>query len=426
MVTEEQRILRTSDMASGLAGSEILKIAAEIRSMTAEGRKICNLTVGDFSPTEFRIPQVLEEAIARQYKNGQTNYPPSDGVPELRKAVQACYKKWFDLDYAEKSVLVAGGARPLIYGMYLAVVDPGDLVVYPTPSWNNQHYVHMTGARGVEVPCHPQDSFLPTRELLKDKLRGARLLSLNSPLNPTGTAFSKEALTGICELVIEENLRRSSTERPLYIIYDHIYWMLTFGSTTHVNPVSLVNAIRPYVVFVDGISKAFAATGVRVGWAVGPEDLIERMSAIAGHVGAWAPRPEQLASAELLNQQTEIDRYHDIMKAGVQARLESLYSRITALGKEGHPVFAIEPMGAIYLTARFNLFGKTTPDGTKLLTNESIRRYLLQDAQLGIVPFQAFGHEGDTGWFRLSVGAVSLKDIDEAMTRLRSSLGRLS
>lgn len=416
---------RVSTMAGGLVGSEILKIAADIRAMVAEGQAVCNLTVGDFNPVEFRIPEFLEQDITRQYQKGQTNYPPSDGVMELRKAVQQFYSEWLHLQYPEKSIIVTGGARPVIYGIYRAVVDPGEKVVYPTPSWNNNHYVHMVGAKGVAVPCSVHTSFLPTRDLLKDAIRDAVLLSLNSPLNPTGTAFTREALEGICDLVLEENRRRGKGAKPLYVMYDQVYWMLTFGKTDHYNPVSLRPEMAPYVIFVDAISKSFAATGVRVGWSVGPQDVIERMSAILGHVGAWAPRAEQLASSELLLRSGEIIKYHQSMKTGVQSRLELLYKSLMAMKSAGLTVNAIEPMGAIYLTAQFDLIGKNRPGGGVFSTNEDIRQYLLHEAQVAVVPFQAFAHAEQSGWFRLSVGAVSLNDIETMVPKLKAALEKI-
>jgi aspartate aminotransferase len=416
---------RVSAMAAGLIGSEILKIAGDIRAMTAEGKQICNLTVGDFSPSEFRIPRFLEENIRAAYERGETNYPPSDGMLVLRKAILGFYERRLGLRYPLESVLVTGGSRPGIYATYAAIVDPGDPVVYPVPSWNNNHYCHLTGAAGRPVVCTREDSFLPTRALLAEAVRGARLLAVNSPLNPTGTAFSRSVLEGICDLVLAENARRSKGERPLYLMYDMVYWMLTFGGTVHTDPVSLRPAMAPYTIYVDGISKPFAATGVRVGWTVGPTDITARMAAILGHVGAWAPRAEQVASARLLSADDQINGYHALMKRGVQERLDALFAGLARLRDNGHPVDAIPPMGAIYLSARFALNGRKTPSGAVLQTNEDIRQYLLQSAGLAIVPFQAFGATDDSGWFRLSVGSVSLKDIAAVLPRLQSSLDAL-
>ncbi len=139
-------------MARGLVGSEILRIAAEIRELTAQGRKVCNLTVGDFSPREFPIPDGAGRgASSPRSQAGETNYPPSDGVLELRKSVQRFYERALGLKYPLEGIVIAGGARPIIYGTYRSVLDAGDTVIYPVPSWNNNHYAHMMGAKDIVV-----------------------------------------------------------------------------------------------------------------------------------------------------------------------------------------------------------------------------------------------------------------------------------
>jgi len=418
---------RVSAMAAGLIGSEILKIAAEIRTMVRDGATICNLTVGDFDPKQFPIPGRLRDEITRALANGETNYPPSDGVLELRQAVQAYYRRELGLNYPVESILVVGGARPAIYGVYRSVVDPGDRVVYPLPSWNNNHYVHQLGAVGVPIPCPSTNRFLPTASDLAPALPGARLVCLNSPLNPSGTAFAADALREICDAIVAENRRREGTrERPLFLMYDQIYWPLCVGDTRHVTPPELVPEIARYTILVDGISKAFAATGLRVGWAVGPVDVIERMGAILGHVGAWAPRAEQVATAVFLEDQAARAAYRDTIVNGIRCRLDALHRGLERMRELGLPVETLPPMGAIYLTARIHPFGKTTADGTVLRTNDEVRRWILKDAQIGVVPFQAFGVPEESGWFRLSVGAASEAAITAAMPRLEAALGSLA
>ncbi|HLU39128.1 MAG TPA: aminotransferase class I/II-fold pyridoxal phosphate-dependent enzyme [Planctomycetota bacterium] len=417
---------RVGRMAHGLIGSEILKIAAEIRALQRAGRSICNLTVGDFDPAQFPIPTRLREAIVAAYGRGETNYPPSDGVLALREAVQRFYRRELGIDYPLGSVLIASGARPIIHAAYAAVCDPGDKVVYPVPSWNNNHYTHMVGAEPVPIPCAPTTRFLPTRAQIEAALPGARLVCINSPLNPTGTAIDPEELRGICKSIVAENeARERRGERPAFLLYDQIYFMLRVGDTVHATPPALVPEMARYTIFVDGISKAFASTGVRVGWGVGPVDVIERMSAIVGHVGAWAPRAEQIATAELLDDTTAIGEYILPFRAGIQERLVRLHDGLEEMGRSGLPVEALPPMGAIYLTARIAPFGRRTPDGIALQTNEDIRRYLLEAAGVGVVPFQAFGCSGEDGWFRLSIGAVGLAEIDAALPRLAHALRQL-
>jgi aspartate aminotransferase len=251
------------------------------------------------------------------------------------------------------------------------------------------------------------------------------LLALNSPLNPTGTAFTAESLGAICDLVLEENARRDPGEGPLYVLYDHVYWQLTFGDVEHVNPVSLRPEMAPYTILVDGISKAFAATGMRVGWVVAPAPVIKVMENVLTHVGTWAPRAEQIATAQLLDRPEEVASFRHALITGVQQRLTLLYSTIQEFKAAGHAVDAAEPMGAIYLSARFDLRGRVARNGNRLASHDDVRRWLLEEAGMAVVPFDAFGSSTDEGWFRLSVGAVSVADIQAALPRLRAGLESL-
>lgn len=412
-----------SDLARGVAGSEILRIAGEIRALQARGNPVCNLTIGDFDPKNFPIPEGLLAATCEALATGQTNYPPAEGILPLREEVVKLYARDLGLTYPVESVVIAAGARPLLYGTYRTLVDPGDAAIYPVPTWNNNHYVHLSGSRGIPIPVSAGTNFFPTPDQIRPHIAGARLLILNSPLNPTGTAISKRALTDLTAMVVEENRRRDSEgrRRPLYLVYDQVYWTLTFGRTEHHTPVGLVPESAPYVVFLDAISKAFCATGMRVGWGVMPPPIRQRMSDILGHVGAWAPKAEQAAVAAFLSRPEAVYAFRATVRKKLEERLEALYKGVMAMKKDGFPVDAVEPQGAIYLSVRFDLVGRTVR-GVSVKTNDDTRRLLLEEAGLGVVPFQAFGFAGDTGWFRLSVGAVSMEDIAAAFPRLRAML----
>jgi aspartate aminotransferase len=417
---------RLSTMAQGLQGSEILKIAAEIRALVARGQKVCDLTVGDFAPRYFPIPSRLRDLIREALDRGETNYPPSNGLPALREAVRRLFARELGLEYPLESVLVAGGSRPLIYGLFRTVLDPGDRVVYPVPSWNNNHYAHMVGAVSVPLLSRAEDRFMPTRGAIQEALPGARLFCLNSPLNPSGTVIAPASLLGISEAILEENRTRAQRgEKPLFLMYDQVYWMLCFGGASHVTPPELVPEMARYTILVDGISKGFAATGLRVGWAVGPTDLIARMSSILGHVGAWAPRAEQAATAIFLDEPGEIRAFRETFSHQVKLRLDRLHSGLQELKSRGLPVESIPPEAAIYLTARIHPFGRRTPSGEMLTSNEAVRRFLLESAGIGVIPFEAFGAPADDGWFRLSVGAVDQPEIDSALGRLQNALSSL-
>jgi aspartate aminotransferase len=407
-----------SGMARGLIGSEILRIASEIRTAISAGQKITNFTVGDFSSREFPIPDRLRDGTLRALAAGETNYPPSDGVLRLREAVREFWRDRLQLDIPLESIVVAGGSRPVIYASYRAVVEPGDTVVYPVPSWNNNHYCHLVGARGVALETDPEHGFLPTAASLEPLLKTARLIALNTPLNPAGTVLSPDEVRRISEAVVEENRRRDrAREKPLYLLYDQVYWMLTFGEARHALPVHAVPEVSRYTIFVDGISKSFAATGVRVGWCIGPRAVIAAIRDTLGHVGAWAPRAEQVATAELLRDRPAMDAYLREHKGRLQQRLDRLHEGFSRMSADGLPVRDIPPQGAIYLSVHFDLIGKRG-----FRTNDQVRKYLLDEAGFAVVPFQAFGLRGENGWFRLSVGAVSVQDIDEALPRVEQAL----
>ena len=405
-------------MSRGLVGSEILRIASEIRAAVSAGQKIANFTVGDFASREFPIPDRLRDGTLKALAAGETNYPPSDGVLRLREAVREFWRDRLQIEVPLECIVIAGGSRPVIYAAYRALVEPGDLVVYPVPSWNNNHYCHLVGANGVAVETDPEHGFLPTAETLRPHLRDARLIALNTPLNPAGTVLSPDEVRRICEAVVEENRRRNRhSDKPLYLLYDQVYWMLTFGDARHELPVRAVPQVAPYTVFVDGISKSFAATGVRVGWCIGPRAVIAASKDILGHVGAWAPRAEQVATAELLRDAPAMDAYLREHKGRLQARLDLLHAGFTRMAKAGLPVRDIPPQGAIYLSVQFDLIGRRG-----LRTNDQVRKYLLDEAGFAVVPFQAFGLQGENGWFRLSVGAVSIRDIEESLPRVEAAL----
>ena len=420
---------RIGRMASHLQGSSILRIAGQVRALIAAGEPVVNLTVGDFSPAEFPVPAELVAFITEALQSGETNYPPSVGVPQLRAAVARFYQDRLGLGFGDNGILIAAGARPGIYAAYRVLVDPGDRVVFAVPSWNNMDYCHLVGAEPVTVPCDARSDFLPTAAALAPALRGARMLVLNSPVNPTGSAFDAQSLGEICDVVLEENARREAAgarERPLFVLYDQVYWMLTFGGTEHVHPIGVRPEMAPYTVYVDAISKSFAATGVRVGWVAGPDDVMRAVGDVLGHSGAWAPRAEQIATARLLADATLIERYHTEMLRAIKVRLDRLHDGLSAMRDEGLPVEVAEPTATIYLSARFALKGSRTPDGIVLRDDEAVRAYLLKRAGFAAVPFRAFGVTGETGWFRLSVGAVSVPQIDAVMPRLREAIAELA
>lgn len=416
---------KVSQMAENLKGSEIIKLAGDVKSKIAQGNKIFNLTIGDFDPTLFPIPTALKNEIITAYTNNETNYPAANGVEDLRVEVAEFLKTRQGLDYSPNSILISGGARPLIYALYQTIIDKNDTVLFPVPSWNNNHYTHLSGGKQQMIETHPENDFMPTAAELKPYIKEATMIALCSPLNPTGTTFTKEGLAEICQLVLEENHRRTVDEKPLYLLFDQIYWVLTYGETKHFDPVSLFPEMRDYTIYIDGISKAFAATGVRVGWAFGPQKVMDKMRAILSHVGAWSPKAEQVATANYLANKPEVDEYLNVFKKNIHKRLDAFYNGIIQLKDKGFQVDAIPPQAAIYLTVKFDLVGKTTKSGTKLESIADVTAYLLNNAHIAIVPFYAFGASTESPWYRLSVGTADFNEIPALFQLLENALNEL-
>jgi aspartate aminotransferase len=410
-----------SDMAGGMTASRILVIAYAVKAHIAAGGVVADFTVGDFAPSQFAVPPSLVQHTIDALHAGQTNYPPADGVPELRKAIRDHYARQLGLDYPVSSVVVGSGARPVLYALYRCLVNPGEKVLTPAPSWNNKNFCQLVGAQHVAVPARPEDGFMPTAAVLAPYIKDARLLVLNSPMNPAGTVFSKAQLIDLSDLVLAENARRiAAGERLLYVIYDHVYRMLAFGNAQHHTPVEVRPEMAAYTLFADAISKGFAATGLRVGWLVAPPAIAERVKSLMTHVGAWAPRPEQIATAKLLADEAAMADHLTGFCAALEVRLDRLYRAFSAWKAEGLPVDVIAPQGAIYLSVKFDLQGRPGfPD------EDTVRLWLLEEAGCAIVPFSAFGDRVNVGWVRFSVGAVSLEDIDACLARLEPALRKV-
>ena len=416
--------MKLSQLAETLNGSEIVKLGVEIRERIRKGERIYNFTVGDFDPAIFPIPKELEDAIVDAYRHHFTNYPAAEGNLDLRESIALFLRDHQALEYNLDEILVASGGRPLIYAIYRTLCDKGEKIIYAVPSWNNNHYTHFVEGEHVVIEARPENNFMPVAEDIKPLIGGAVLMALCSPQNPTGTTFSKKGLEDICDMVLEENRKRKG--KKLYVLYDQMYGHLTYGSIKHYDPVSLRPKMQEYTIYVDAISKAFAATGVRVGWGMGPAHIIGKMKAILSHIGAWAPMAEQKAVAKFLQNKDAISHYLAHFKNEVEVRLNKIYEGFMQLKREGFSVDAVAPEAAIYLTLKINLAGKRLPGGTILNNQSEITSYILQHAGLAVVPFYAFGADNNSPWYRLSVGTCKKEEIEEMIEKLRKALQQLS
>jgi aspartate aminotransferase len=414
-----------SQLAETLIGSEIVRLGGEIKEKIRQGAHIYNFTVGDFDPAIFPIPKELEQGIIEAYQKHYTNYPAAEGNLDLRETLSAFIQERQKLNYSINEIVVAAGGRPLIYTIFRTVCDKGDKVIYAVPSWNNNHYTHFIEGEHVVIETTEQTHFMPTADAIRPHIKNASLLSLCSPQNPTGTTFRKEELAAICDLVLEENNRRGPNEKKLYVMYDQMYWHLTYGSIQHHDPVSLRPAMKDYTIFIDAISKVFAATGVRVGWSMAPAALIQKMKLILTHMGAWAPMAEQKALAGFLSNQVAIDNYLQHFKAGLETRLKTIYQGFMQLKAAGMPIDCIAPEAAIYLTVKIDLQGKKRENGSVLETQAAVTSYLLDEASLALVPFYAFGAPANSPWYRLSVGTCKMEEIPVFLQKLEKAIQKL-
>ena len=402
---------------ASLKASMILRIVWQVRDLVASGHEVFNLTIGDFDPRYYPVPETIQEEVAKAYRDGYTNYQPADGALELREAIDEMYQRDFGLNYGPDAICIGSGARPPLYATYSMFVDEGDACVSFLPAWNNSYYSQLMNAEHHYVPTTASSNFHPTVEQVEAILPKVQLIVLNSPLNPTGTVIDPNVLEGISKAIVTENNRRKKTgRRPVMMLFDQVYWMLVADGYTHASPVQLVPEVAPYVVHIDAISKCFAATGLRVGWGVLPKELQPKMKALIGHMGAWAAHPEQIATAKFLRKPDLMQQYMKDMRAKVSIRLQLLYDGVMDMKQRGLPVDAIAPQGALYLSFYVGLIGE------RFTTNEDIRNFLLLEAGVAVVPFQAFDMPDENGWFRMSVGTCSLSDLTSALEKIESAV----
>jgi len=411
--------------ARGLQESGILKITRQVRAMIARGETVVNLTVGDFDPRYFPIPEKLARGIQDAVARGETNYPTPEGMLVLRQAISDYVARTAGVRYPVEAIVVCSGGRPVLYGAYRAIVNPGDKVLFSVPSWQNEAYSWLTGGESIVIESTRATGFQPTVDEFRPHLSEAAMLCICSPGNPTGTVMSEQQLGDILRAVVAENREREAKgRRPLFVLHDQMYGALVSKGQRHVYPAAVVPEAARYVISADGVSKAYAGTGLRLGWMLVAPAVGARIRDLLSNAGAWAPRPEQSAVAAFLADEAAIAEFRVQMDARLADRLNAMHEGFSALKKEGLPVDSINPQGAIYFSAQFRLHGKNV-DGRSIKTDEDIRMLLLERAGVAVVPFQAFGVRGETGWFRLSAGAVSMDEIHEMFPRLRTLLGEV-
>lgn len=414
--------MQLSNLANNITTSPILTFAASVNSKIAAGEKIYNLTVGDFNSNIYPIPSELKQGIKQAIDDNQTNYPGAVGMPKLRSGVRGVINKYCGVDIDENDILIASGSRPLIYATFKTLIDKGDKVLFPVPSWNNDYYTTLSEGCALTIETTAENNFMPTRDELLPHIQDATLLALCSPQNPTGTVLSKEQLIDICEVVVAENKRRGENQKPLYVMFDQVYWLMAFSDGVFYHALSVNPEMQQYAIFIDGLSKSFAGTGIRVGWATGPSEVIAKMRSFVAHIGAWAPKAEQVASGEYLSNLTQVDDFLKSFNAKLQIILEQLYDGFIDMKTAGLPVDSIKPEASIYLSIRMDLVGKTTKDGVLLDSVDKVQEFLLDEAKVAILPFSWFGATNNTNWYRISIGTCPPDAVDDILENIKNAI----
>jgi aspartate aminotransferase len=392
---------RLSKIGNGIIGSEIIKISQQIKEIS-KTKPVANLTIGDFDSKKWPIPERLKFFIQDAYNEDLTNYPASQGELDLRKSVSDYMKTKHDIDYSPEEILIGGGVRPLIYTIFKGTVNDGDSVIYPVPSWNNNHYSFLHNAVKDVIECKPKNSFFPSVMDIDVKIkRTTSLVCICSPQNPTGRVIDPEVLKGICDLIVNENNVRKNhiDSRPLYLFFDQIYSDLTQDGL-FVHPLTLCPEIKDYLICVDGVSKSLNATGIRVGWAFGPKDIIGKLTEIFSHIGAWAPKAEQNAVGKFMSETLpEFTHHTQNVTTKYKHITHSICDMFDKMKGKGFRVDCQRPEGGIYISVYLEY--------THSFANtEDYISYLINTCGLGIVPFEYFGSKENKGWFRISIGNI--------------------
>lgn len=419
-----------SDLANTIDYSEIIHLESYVQQQIAKGKTVCDLIIGDFDTKQFPMPKYLTEQIQQAYTNNHNDYPPLEGVLPLRKQIAKLTQQTSSVSYdPDIEILIASGARPLLYTAMLALVSAGEPVIYPVPSWNNMFYTDLCHGEHLPIETTAENNFLPTAQQISKHIKRARLITLCSPQNPNGTMFTKDELIAISELIVTENKRRESIgEKPVYLIYDQVYWLLTMQNSAHYLPSALCPDIKDYLIVVDAGSKAFAATGIRVGWAMGPKAIIAKMQVLLEHIGSMAPTAEQLAMSVLLEHNHYVQDYLSTFKRKIMTSIQVLHDGIQQMKQAGLPIDSVLPMAGIYISLKIDILHMLLPNGQTFSNSDDISRFLIDAAGLAIVPFSSFGCTSveSQSWFRAAVCAISPMDIQAALPRLQKALLSLS
>jgi aspartate aminotransferase len=394
-----------SHRADKIKPSPTLAIDAKAKAMKAKGIDIVNFGVGE---PDFDTPDNVKEAAIKAIREGFTKYTPVGGIDSLKDAVREKFRKDNNLDYTHEEIIVSCGAKHSLYNIAQALFSPGDEVLIPSPYWvSYPDQVLLNDAVPVFVETREADCFRIKPEVLQSRITGkTKAIILNSPSNPTGLTYGRRDLEGIAEVLLKHDL---------YVISDEIYEKLTYDGFEHASIASLDSGIKAKTIVVNGLSKSYAMTGWRIGYAAGPKEIIKAMTNIQSQSTSNPTSISQKAAVEALGgPQDSVG----IMRAEFDKRRKFLVHELNSLPG----VSCITPAGAFYAFPNTsNIYGRS--DGNRRITSSSdLALYLLEKANVALVPGEAFG---DDNYIRISY-ATSINEIQKGIDRIREALIRLS
>ncbi|UWU19587.1 pyridoxal phosphate-dependent aminotransferase (plasmid) [Rhizobium sullae] len=402
----EEAGFRPASRIAGVGVSKILQIGAKAAAMKREGLPVIILGAGE---PDFDTPDHIKKAAKVAIDAGETKYTALDGSPALKQAIVGKFRRENGLDYSVDEVTVGAGAKQILFNAFMATINPGDEVIIPTPYWTSySDIVEVCGGTSVLVPCDAGARFrLQAEQLEKAITPKTRWVLLNSPSNPSGAAYSAEDYQPLIEVLLRHP--------QVWLMADDMYEHIIYDDFTFVTPVALEPRLKERVLTINGVSKAYAMTGWRIGYAGGPKALIKAMAVIQSQATSCPCSVSQAAAIAALNGPQEFlkDR-----RASFKQRRNLVVSRLNAVdGLECRT-----PEGAFYTySGCAGVLGKTTPKGKKIVTDADFTDYLLEEAHVAVVPGSAFGL---SPFFRISY-AMSEVELVEALDRIETACAAL-
>ncbi len=386
--------------------SPTIAVSTKARELKAAGRDVIGLGAGE---PDFDTPDTIKQAAILAIQEGQTKYTAVDGTPALKQAIAAKFKRENGLDYATDQITVGAGGKQVIFNAMVATIDPGDEVVIPAPYWVSYPDIALLcGGTPVPVDCPSQTGFkLQPADLEAAITPKTKWVILNSPNNPTGAAYSRDEMKALTDVLMRHP--------HVHVMTDDMYEHLVYDDFEFVTPAQVEPGLYDRTLTINGVSKAYAMTGWRIGYAGGPKDLIKAIAKVQSQSTTNPSSISQAAAVEALNgPQDFIAERAEAFKA----RRDMVVDMLNAA--EG--ITCHKPEGAFYVyPSCAGCIGKTTPDGKRLETDEDFAGYLLEAQGVAVVHGAAFGF---SPFFRVSY-ATSTEALKEACTRIQKACAAL-